>query len=524
MVRLRAPRPKNDKTLPGSQGAGCGTLTDVRVAVVGAGIAGLASAKVLSGVGHAVVVFEKAPDVGGVWSASRRYPGLRTQNSKRTYCFSDFPMPRDYPQVPTGAQMQAYLDSYVDRFGFRDRIHCDAEVVSAELAPTGGWVLHVRELTTGRMECHQCDHLVIANGVFSTPVVPRYAGHDDFVAGGGLVCHTSEFHDAGTAFGRHVVVLGYGKSACDVAEAVSRVAASTTVIARRLLWKMPRRVRLLGNYESVALTRFGEAGFGYLEPNRFERFYNGRGRRVRDAVLDMVQAVVTRQLRLRGLGLEPSGRFEQIAQSTASLVTECFFEHVSTGQIVVRRDTEIARLRGDQCVELSTGERIHADIVLCATGFRQQVGFLDASVQRQLIDPAGNFRLYRQIVPSGVPALTFAGYNSSMLSALGAEIAAVWTAALLRGDLVLPTVEDRDADIDRRLLWMIHRTAGHHASGALVSPFNIHNIDDMLNDLGRNISPFRRALQWVLPVDPRSYRNRMHPTVNRAAIPSAEPL
>ena len=52
----------------------------MRIGIVGAGFAGLSSAKVLKSFGHDVTVFEKEADVGGVWSASRRYPGLTTQN------------------------------------------------------------------------------------------------------------------------------------------------------------------------------------------------------------------------------------------------------------------------------------------------------------------------------------------------------------------------------------------------------------------------------------------------------------
>ena len=76
----------------------------MRVAIIGAGVAGLATAKVLIQAGHEVVVFDKTPDVGGVWSRTRRYPGLTTQSPKAQYSLSDFPMPRDYPEWPTGAQ------------------------------------------------------------------------------------------------------------------------------------------------------------------------------------------------------------------------------------------------------------------------------------------------------------------------------------------------------------------------------------------------------------------------------------
>ena len=76
----------------------------MKIAVIGAGFAGLSTAKVLREFDHEVVVFDKAPDVGGVWSVTRRYPGIRTQNNKGTYALSDLPMPRSYPEWPTGAQ------------------------------------------------------------------------------------------------------------------------------------------------------------------------------------------------------------------------------------------------------------------------------------------------------------------------------------------------------------------------------------------------------------------------------------
>ena len=47
------------------------------VCVIGAGLAGLATAKVLQADGFDVTVFEKVPRVGGVWLPSRTYPELR---------------------------------------------------------------------------------------------------------------------------------------------------------------------------------------------------------------------------------------------------------------------------------------------------------------------------------------------------------------------------------------------------------------------------------------------------------------
>ncbi len=82
-------------------------MTIRSVGIIGAGFAGLSTAKVLRAFGFEVTVFEKEPDVGGVWAASRRYPGLTTQNPRTTYALSDFPMPASYPEWPSGQQVQA---------------------------------------------------------------------------------------------------------------------------------------------------------------------------------------------------------------------------------------------------------------------------------------------------------------------------------------------------------------------------------------------------------------------------------
>jgi hypothetical protein len=127
-------------------------------------------------------------------------------------------------------------------------------------------------------------------------------------------------------------------------------------------------------------------------------------------------------------------------------------------------------------------------------------------VQRQLTDDDGNFRLHRQIVPVGVRNLTFAGYNSSVISTLNAEVAAHWTAALLTGRIALPSTDDMRAQVDERLRWMAERTHGHHAHGTAITPFSIHNIDEMLADLDYRLPLRTRVAQWFRPIKPSSYR------------------
>jgi cation diffusion facilitator CzcD-associated flavoprotein CzcO len=499
----------------------------MRVAIIGAGVAGLATAKVLTQAGHEVVVFDKTPDVGGVWSRTRRYPGLTTQSPKAQYSLSDFPMPKSYPEWPTGEQVQAYLARYTAYFGLDDALRLNTEVIAAR--PAGdGWILDTRDVggaVGGAATTAAFDRLVVANGVFCDPAIPAFPGRDEFAAAGGEVLAGTELHDAEQARGKHVLVVGYGKSACDVTVPVSAVAASTDVIARQLLWKVPRKINGKLNFKMLLLTRMGEALFKYRVLRGVEKFLHGPGRGLRGNMINSIGSVSVRQFGLAKLDLVPAGQMEDIVRGAIGLATEGFFEGVADGSIAVHRDRTIARLYADHgrpFAELSDGSALPADLVVCSTGFTQGVPFLPADVQRRLLDERGNFLLYRQIRPVDVPGLYFNGYNSSFFSPLNAEMAAVWIAADLAGAVPLPDAAGVRQAIAEQLAFMDDATNGHHCRGTKIIPFSMHNVDEVLGDLDLNISPGVRASHWINPINPAAYR-RVTPALVRRLAAGAAP-
>ncbi|GAB3167745.1 NAD(P)/FAD-dependent oxidoreductase [Myceligenerans halotolerans] len=482
----------------------------MRVAVVGAGFAGLAALKVLRELGHEVVVFEKAPDVGGVWSRTRRYSGLTTQNNKDTYTFSDHPMPAEYPEWPTGAQVQAYLEAYVRKFGLASGLRLSTEVVRTDLTDAeDGWLVTARPAGGSLQAPERFDHLVVANGIFSDAVLPQYKGYSDLVRNGGRLLAPSQLNDISEGAGKHVLVVGYGKSACDIATSLGPIAASTRVIARSLLWKMPKRIGNVLNFKYLLLTRLGEGLFRYITPVGIENFLHGRGYPVTRAMIGSIAGITTRQLKLRKLGLVPHGVFTDIARQSVSLVSDQFFEQIAKGKIIVHRETLIERFLvkdGRPCAKLSDGRVVRADLVVCGTGWHQRVPFLDEKIQRRLHDDEGNFHLWRQILPHDVPNLTFNGYNSSYFSPLSAEAGALWIGAHLAGKVPLPPLGERRQFVETRLRWTEERTQGHHARGTCVIPFSMHNVDETLDDIDLNVSRSVKVKQWLLPIDPSEYR------------------
>lgn len=468
------------------------------IAIIGAGIAGLCTAKTLLALGFDVEVFEKEPDLGGVWASSRRYPGLTTQNPRETYCFSDWPMPEDYPQWPNGSQMQAYLQSYADHFDVTPRIHFKHFVEHAAPLPAGsGWRLEVQGPL--RKESREYDWLIVCNGIFSIPSIPPFSGISEFVAAGGKVLHTSQFNDCEDARGKHMVVVGYGKSSCDVANAVAPISSSTTMVVRHLIWKIPKRIGNVLNFKHLFLNRMGEGLFPWIELKGFEAFLHGAGKPLRNGMLNTVQGIVSRQLGLARVGLEPQMPLETIARSTVSLVSDGFYDKVAEGLICFEKEAEIVELTPGQA-RLSNGKTIPAEIIISGTGWHQRIDFLPDDVRAKVTDHAGNFRLYRSIVPMGVPRLLLNGYNSSFFSQLNAEIGSIWIGALLTGRIQLPDETTMSSYIDQRLAWMDERTGGNHCKGTNIVPFSIHHIDEMLRDLDLELPRTTRIAQWIRTV------------------------
>ncbi|ACU74020.1 FAD-dependent pyridine nucleotide-disulphide oxidoreductase [Catenulispora acidiphila DSM 44928] len=463
----------------------------MQIAVIGAGIAGLAATKVLTAVGHEVTTFDTEPEFGGVWSPTRHYPGLTTQNTRMTYEYSDHPAPASWPDYPSAEQWHSYLRSYVDRFGIAANLRLGTGVTLAE--PTAaGWKV---SLDSG--ESVEAAHLVIANGVFSRPAIPDWPGRAGHADAGGVVKAPSQHLTLDDARGKHVVVVGFGKSACDTAMALSTVAASVTMVPRRLLWKATK-VLAGKHFEDVAMTRLGETLFA--NPRRFGPLFGA------------VSRATVKKHGLAAIGLIPPGRFDDIASSSASMATDGFFDAVRAGTIAVRRDRSIVELRGQDGPQavLDDGSVLAADLIVAATGFVQSVPFLGSPLSAQNAD--GDFELFRNVLPHDIPNLTFAGYNTSLISSLSAEVGTTWIAAHLAGALTLPSPTARKVQVGADLEARKARMRGKYASGTVVLPRSLGNIDHMLSDM-HAVLPWRvRMAQWTR----RSYSTDFRETLGAA--------
>ena len=145
------------------------------IAIIGAGVAGLAAAKTLLAEGYPCAVFERGGHLGGVWADG--YIDFGVQVQKELYEFPDWPLPPDAPNFTPGPVFQQYLEDYCDQFAIRPHLRLNTKVVALERrsAGEGGW--RVTSESQGVSNTANFDLVVVATGLYSeTPHIPNYPG------------------------------------------------------------------------------------------------------------------------------------------------------------------------------------------------------------------------------------------------------------------------------------------------------------------------------------------------------------
>ena len=477
-----------------------------RLCIVGAGLSGLVTARTLRDAGHEVSVFEKLPDLGGVWHPANRYPGLRTQSPRDAYAFSDFPMPREFPEFPDGAQVHRYLSAYAEHHNLTSHIRLNCAVNAITRTSEGRWL--VRFSQDGAAEASETfDFVVCCNGVFSRPSVPDLPNRTDFATAGGIAVHSSQLHDTAPLKDRDVIVVGFGKSALDIAEAALPLARSVTIVCHRTLWKVPRYLGFI-NAKHFILSRFAELWVPHYTMQGLRRFLHTNTPWLVDLYWRLSEHGMGSFLGLLRPELRPDLPMRHSVGTCFGLAPSDNFRALRQGRIGLRK----GRL---ECftpdgLRLSDGTTIRAQTVVFATGFALDCPFLETTDRAALFDQRGVPQLYRLLVCPRIPNMAFNGYNGGGVSQLTAELGARWIAQLLAGGLVLPDVATMEAQIARDLAQRREVVHAPRGEGFYVAPFMFSYLDQLQADMG--LPPADSGKSWwrryFTAVDPSDYARR----------------
>lgn len=475
-----------------------------KVAVIGAGVSGLAAAKAFKAKGHEVHGFERGPDFGGVWEPSRSYPGVKTQSSKSVYQYTDFPMPDDYPEWPSGAEMHAYLHRYADHFGLTDLFTFGVEVFAMEKRKDSGpgWTLYLKK--DGKLENEDFDFVAIASGQFSDKRVIEHPGYDEFVADGGTVLHSSEYTDPSVVEGKDVVVLGGSKSATDIAVNASQSGAkSVTLVYREKVWRMPYKVAGLINFKYLVFSRLQESQYLHWQPSSVLKWVERVSRPIAWAKFRAFEQILKLQLGLKKHDMVPDHRIEDQPSCAFPIVTEGLFDALKDGSIKAERAT--FEKYGRRSVTLTNGKTLPCDVALMAIGWNIGAPYLEQKYREKLFEEDGQFRLYRFCVNPDLPDCGFVGFNSSFATILSADMSANWLVRHMDCQLAhKANYEEMQNNINMVLHYKrVLRPSATDYAGACAAPFHFFQFDELLEDMGakkrKHANPLAEYLMYPQP-------------------------
>lgn len=425
-----------------------------RIAVIGAGAAGLTSARWLLDAGLEPVVFERTHAVGGLWrpDTGLAYPSLRTNTSKQKTAFSDLPFDAKLTDHPSRDEVLAYLERYADVTGVRSRIRF-GHAVAAVRPSADGWVV----------DGEPFDAVVVATGLFGRALEPPLPGRERFR---GRVVHSRDYREPAEFAGTDVVVAGAGSSGADIAVELAGVASSVTLAVRRPPLFTPRMYR--GRPYDHRATRLAR-----MLPLAVRRW------RVRRAL--------AAEYRRRGLRLHD-------VPLNATPGTDVLDE-VARGRIALR--SALVAL-DEQGAILADGSRIDADAVILATGYAPEFPFLPSGIPERV---DGVLALYRLVFPPEIPALAFVGMTRVSGPVFPvAEIQARWVAAVFAGRASLPPAGAMRAEIDERV------RRAHAIGDDQMRVELLAYLDDIAARIGAKPSLWRHPRLLISPVSGRDYR------------------
>ena len=213
-----------------------------KIAIIGAGPGGLATARYLKSQGFAPQIFESHSAAGGQWDYSNPNSGVWPQMVTNTYLeatrFSDLEYPEGTPLFPHNTTVLQHFRDFAAKFDLLDNT-CFGYTLTHLERMEGGYLLTFDTKDGAISEAFP--KVVVATGRYNKPKIPDIVGLDSFE---GEVVHTFDYKDPHRFQGKTVVVAGGSISALEIASDLSMLGARKVYLAqRRQRYVFPKMVK-----------------------------------------------------------------------------------------------------------------------------------------------------------------------------------------------------------------------------------------------------------------------------------------
>jgi cation diffusion facilitator CzcD-associated flavoprotein CzcO len=406
-------------------------MRDVDVLIVGAGLSGIGMAATLT-TEHpelSYAILERRQAIGGTWDLFR-YPGIRSDSDMLTFGYGFRPWVGT-KILSDGPGIKQYVEETAREYGVTDHIVFGLKVVKSSWSTRQErWTVTTLDEADGTTETWTAKHLIAATGYYSYDegYRPTWPGEERF---GGTLVHPQFWPEDLDYAGKRVVVIGSGATAISIVPEVAKTAAHVTMLQRSPTYiatvpandpvasvlakaRLPKMLAYkTGRARNIAIQQ-GTYRLCRKAPALARRLLLGAVRTQVGSKVPLEHFTPSYNPWDERLCVVPNGDlFRTLRGGEASIVTG----HIKTFT--------------EDGIELESGERIEADIVVTATGLKMQLlGGSTLEVDGEEVTLRDRM-LYKGVLIEGVPnAAVVIGYTNASWT-LKADLAATYFSRLL---------------------------------------------------------------------------------------------
>lgn len=425
----------------------------MKVAIIGAGPAGVAFCRQLTSQGIDVVVYDGSSNIGGVFLQT--YEGALLTTSTPHTMFSDYrPVHLDEkPMFWTAEEYSEYLQNYVSNFNLNGFFQMRTKVINIAQADSDHFEVTLQRLDLGTIEAATFNRVIICTGQNRCERMPA------FVSGyNGEIVHSRLFKnpsDPVALEGKRVLIVGGGESSSDIGYLISGIAKSVSFSLRsgtgfaiprmegplpsdtdtsRHLWSIPRTC-----LNQHLLLRMFLRQHGLLS-----QWKSWRREKADSSDLGSIIGKINYDLVQRG-----QGAGHTFATKNAEGLANC----ISRGSVVYKG---VKSCQG-KSVAFDDGNSAEFDVMILCTGFKPDFSFLEENFADFAQEVLGDFRiLFKNMIHPEIEGIIFGGFVRPNFGSVipMIELQARYMSLLLSGKLRRPSKDQlvKVAQMDREIL------------------------------------------------------------------------
>ena len=402
------------------------------VVVVGAGVSGINTAYRLqtqAPPGTTYAVLEARGETGGTWDLFR-YPGIRSDSDIFTYSFSWNPWPKT-DTFASGEEIHHYIRQSAEQAGIYQHIRFRHAVKRANWnSKEAVWDLFTSSGGTGSPEIYRARSIFWCTGYYDyeEPLQSQILGIDNFQ---GKVIHPQFWPKDYDYTGKDIVIIGSGATAVSIVPAVAQKAKHVTMLQRSPTYIIPQP-------KSNPFTTTTFAIFPKWIAHWMVQVFWITQYQVLMLMCQNFPGLVRKVIRYANMRHLPPDYavdlhfkpyYRPWDQRVCASVDGDLFAAIRTGSASVVTDT-IQAINGNE-MKLSSGQVLHPDIIVTATGLKLRIGGgAKLTIDNKTFDPTTKF-MWKNVMLQDLPNTFFAVGSPDISWTLLADCAAVLAVRLM---------------------------------------------------------------------------------------------